>query len=101
MLDDDGTPMVLVNNTGMTQDGLFPRMKREAVSRVMDVNLGGFAMTQPVAKRMLKERAGRINITSVSGQRGNPEAGQLRGEQKESLVSPKPWLWNSRAMASR
>ena len=30
-------------------------------------------MTQPVAKRMLKQRAGRIiNITSVSGQRGNP-----------------------------
>ena len=74
MLDDDGTPMVLVNNAGMTQDGLFPRMKREAWSRVMDVNLGGFyTMTQPVAKRMLKERAGRIiNITSVSGQRGNP-----------------------------
>ena len=83
MLDDDGTPMVLVNNAGMTQDGLFPRMKREAWSRVMDVNLGGFyTMTQPVAKRMLKERAGRIiNITSVSGQRAT-RPGQLRGEQR-------------------
>ena len=74
MLEQDGTPAVLVNNAGVTQDGLFPRMKREAWDQVLDVNLGGFySMTQPVAKRMLKERAGRIiNITSVSGQRGNP-----------------------------
>ena len=74
MLELDGTPAVLVNNAGVTQDGLFPRMKREAWEKVLDVNLGGFfAMTQPVAKRMLKERTGRIiNITSVSGERGNP-----------------------------
>ena len=74
MLADDGTPAVLVNNAGVTQDGLFPRMKRDAWDKVLDVNLGGFySMTQPVAKRMLKERAGRIiNITSVSGQKGNP-----------------------------
>ena len=74
MLEEDGTPGVLVNNAGVTQDGLFARMKRDAWDQVVDVNLGGlYSMTQPVAKRMLKERAGRIiNITSVSGERGNP-----------------------------
>lgn len=74
MLEEDGVPRVLVNNAGMTRDGLFARMKRNAWQDVMDVNLGGFyALTQPVIRKMLKERAGRIiNITSVSGERGNP-----------------------------
>lgn len=74
MLEEDGVPHILVNNAGVTRDGLFARMKRSGWQDVMDVNLGGlFALTQPVVRKMLKQRTGRIiNITSVSGERGNP-----------------------------
>jgi 3-oxoacyl-[acyl-carrier protein] reductase len=74
MLEEDGVPHVLVNNAGVTRDGLFARMKRSGWQDVIDVNLGGFfALTQPVIRKMIKERTGRIiNITSVSGERGNP-----------------------------
>ena len=74
MLEEDGVPHILVNNAGVTRNGLFARMKRSGWQDVMDVNLGGlFALTQPVVRKMLKQRTGRIiNITSVSGERGNP-----------------------------
>ena len=67
MLEEDGVPHILVNNAGVTRDGLFARMKRSGWQDVMDVNLGGlFALTQPVVRKMLKQRTGRIiNITSV------------------------------------
>lgn len=67
---------VLVNNAGITKDGLLLRMKDEAFARVIDVNLGGaFVCTREAAKIMTKKRYGRIvNISSVVGQMGN--AGQ-------------------------
>jgi 3-oxoacyl-[acyl-carrier protein] reductase len=67
---------VLVNNAGITKDGLIMRMKRERWQQVLDVNLGGcFVCLQQAAVIMMKQRYGRIiNITSVVGQRGN--AGQ-------------------------
>jgi 3-oxoacyl-[acyl-carrier protein] reductase len=67
---------VLVNNAGITKDGLIMRMKRERWQQVLDVNLGGcFVCLQQAAVVMMKQRYGRIiNITSVVGQRGN--AGQ-------------------------
>ena len=74
IMDEWGCPKILVNNAGVTADGLFVRMKEDAWNAVMQTNLGGFfAVTRPVVKRMLKERYGRvINIASTSGERGNP-----------------------------
>lgn len=68
---------VLVNNAGITKDGLVVRMKDEDWDAVLNVNLrGAFACTREAAKLMTRQRYGRIiNITSVSGQMGN--AGQL------------------------
>ena len=67
---------VLVNNAGITRDGLLIRMTEEAWSAVLDVNLKGvFNMTKAVVRGMMKRRSGRVvNIASVVGITGN--AGQ-------------------------
>lgn len=67
---------VLVNNAGLTADGLVLRMKDDAWDRVMDVNVGGaFRMCRAVLPAMVKKRGGAIvNVASVSALRGN--AGQ-------------------------
>ena len=67
---------VLVNNAGITKDGLIMRMKREQWDQVIQINLtGAFVCLQQAAKIMLKQRKGRIvNISSFVGQMGN--AGQ-------------------------
>jgi len=67
---------VLVNNAGITKDGLLIRMKDEDWDKVIQVNLtGAFACLREAAKIMVKQRQGRIiNISSVVGQMGN--AGQ-------------------------
>jgi 3-oxoacyl-[acyl-carrier protein] reductase len=67
---------VLVNNAGITKDGLIMRMKREQWEQVIDINLtGSFVCLQQAAKIMLRQRRGSIvNISSVVGQMGN--AGQ-------------------------
>lgn len=67
---------VLVNNAGITRDGLLMRMKTEDWQAVINLNLTGvFLCTRAVARPMLKQRSGRIiNITSVVGLMGN--AGQ-------------------------
>ena len=67
---------VLVNNAGVTIDGLLVRMKEEDWDRVLAINLkGAFHCIQAVAKIMMKQRAGRIiNMASVVGVMGN--AGQ-------------------------
>jgi 3-oxoacyl-[acyl-carrier protein] reductase len=66
----------LVNNAGITLDGIFIRMKQNDWQRVLDVNLGGtYNFCRSVARAMMKRREGRIvNISSVVGQTGN--AGQ-------------------------
>jgi len=65
---------VLVNNAGITRDGLLMRMKTADWQTVMDLNLSGvFYCTRAVARPMLKQKRGRIvNITSVVGLMGNP-----------------------------
>lgn len=68
---------VLVNNAGITRDGLMMRMTDEDFSRVIDTNLKGtFYMMRFVSRHMLKAKKGRIiNMASVVGLMGN--AGQV------------------------
>ncbi|AMV36143.1 3-oxoacyl-[acyl-carrier-protein] reductase FabG [Planctomyces sp. SH-PL62] len=65
---------VLVNNAGVTRDGLMLRMEDDAWDEVIDVNLKGtFLFCRAVGAVMMRGRYGRIvNISSVSGLRGNP-----------------------------
>jgi 3-oxoacyl-[acyl-carrier protein] reductase len=65
---------VLVNNGGVTKDGLAVRMKQADWQMVLDTNLSGsFYAIQQVLPGMMRERWGRIvNISSVVGERGNP-----------------------------
>jgi len=69
-----GTVDVLINNAGITRDGLVMRMKPDAWQSVIDTNLSGvFYCTQAFFKLAAKKRTGRIiNISSVVGQFGNP-----------------------------
>lgn len=64
-----GTPDVLVNNAGITRDTLMLRMKEDDWDRVLDVNLkSAFLTCRAAAKVMMKARYGRIvNISSVVG----------------------------------
>jgi len=76
VLDKLGKIDILINNAGVTQDGLLVRMDEAQWDRVLDINLKGtFLCTRAVAKVMLKARRGRIvSIASIVGLIGN--AGQ-------------------------
>jgi len=65
---------VLVNNAGITKDGLFLWMKPDDWQSVINTSLNGFYnCTQAVVKNMITKRYGRIiNIVSLSGLKGNP-----------------------------
>ena len=69
-----GQVSVLVNNAGITRDGLIMRMKEEDWDAVISVNLkSAFNCIKAVSKIMVKQRAGRIiNLASVVGVMGNP-----------------------------
>lgn len=71
-----GSLQILVNNAGITKDGLLMRMKDDDWASVIDTNLTSvYRMSRRAVKGMMKARFGRIiNITSVVGQMGN--AGQ-------------------------
>lgn len=71
-----GAVDVLVNNAGVTRDGLLIRMSEEDYDTVLDINLKGtFFCTKAAIKDMMRARSGRIiNITSIVGVQGN--AGQ-------------------------
>ncbi|NBT73692.1 MAG: SDR family oxidoreductase, partial [Betaproteobacteria bacterium] len=62
----------LVNNAGITKDGMFLKMTREQWNAVMDTNLNSlFNVTKQVVEGMVAKQWGRIiNISSVNGQKG-------------------------------
>jgi 3-oxoacyl-[acyl-carrier protein] reductase len=64
---------ILINNAGITRDGLLVRMKDEDWDQVVDINLkGAFHCIRACAKPMMKARRGRIvNVSSVIGMTGN------------------------------
>ncbi len=72
-----GAIAILVNNAGITRDGLLMRMKDADWDAVMDTNLKSvFRLTRAVSRGMMKARFGRVvNIGSVVGSMGN--AGQV------------------------
>ena len=76
VLADFGPVWALVNNAGVTRDGLLVRMGDEDFARVIDVNLkGAFHTARALARAFMRQRGGRIvNMASVVGLMGN--AGQ-------------------------
>ena len=68
-----GVPYILVNNAGITRDGLMVRMKEEQFDDVIRINLkGAYNMLQLCGVMMMRAKKGRIiNISSISGMVGN------------------------------
>ncbi len=95
-----GKVEILVNNAGITRDGLMMAMKRPDWDDVLGTNLtGAFLLTQALLRPMLKNRWGRIiNITSVVGRTG--QAGQVNyASSKAGLIGMTRSL--AREVASR
>ncbi|MBA2436466.1 MAG: 3-oxoacyl-[acyl-carrier-protein] reductase [Chthoniobacterales bacterium] len=100
ILEDFGRIDVLVNNAGVTRDGLSMRMSMDDWDTVMNTNLkGAFSFAQAVMRSMIKQRSGRIiNITSIAGLTGN--AGQANyAASKAGLIGLTKTL--ARELASR
>jgi 3-oxoacyl-[acyl-carrier protein] reductase len=74
LVEEAGELHVLVNNAGLTRDGLIARMSDEDWRVVLDTNLGGvFHTCRAAARGMMKRRAGAIvNVSSIVGVHGNP-----------------------------
>ena len=72
-----GTPLVLVNNAGVTSDGLLVRMSAKDWQTVLETNLTGtYRVTKPLLQGMMRARWGRIvSLSSVVARMGN--AGQV------------------------
>jgi 3-oxoacyl-[acyl-carrier protein] reductase len=74
LVEEAGEVDVLVNNAGVTRDGLLARMSDEDWDVVIDTNLRGtFNTCRAVTRGMMKRRAGAIvNVSSIVGVHGNP-----------------------------
>jgi 3-oxoacyl-[acyl-carrier protein] reductase len=70
---EQGAVQIVVNNAGVHDDAVFPALRAEQWSHVIDVSLNGFFnVTQPLTMPMIRTRWGRIiNISSVAGVAGN------------------------------
>ena len=100
ILEEFGRIDILINNAGVTRDGLSMRMSIEDWETVIDTNLkGAFSFTQAVMRSMIKQRSGRIiNISSIAGLTGN--AGQANyAASKAGLIGLTKSL--ARELASR
>ena len=100
ILEDFGRVDILINNAGVTRDGLSMRMSIEDWETVVNTNLkGAFSFTQAVMRSMIKQRSGRIiNISSIAGVTGN--AGQANyAASKAGLIGLTKSL--ARELASR
>ena len=78
---------VLVNNAGITKDGLIMRMSEDDFDKVMDVNMKSvFNLTKSIIPHMLKKKSGSIiNMSSVVGVKGN--AGQSNYSASKSAIN--------------
>ena len=74
LVDEAGELEILVNNAGLTRDGLLARMSDDDWRQVLDTNLGGaFHTCRAAARGMMRRRRGAIvNISSIVGVHGNP-----------------------------
>ena len=100
IFEDFGKIDILINNAGVTRDGLVMRMSVEDWDSVINTNLrGAFNFTQSIVRAMTKQRSGRIiNISSVIGLMGN--AGQTNyAASKAGLIGFTKSL--ARELASR
>ena len=81
-----GVPFVLVNNAGITRDGLMAQMSEENYDLVIRVNQKSvFNMTKLAGKVMIRQRSGRIvNLASVAGLYGNP--GQMNYSASKGAI---------------
>jgi len=87
ILQDAGKVNILINNAGVTRDGLLMRMSEEDWDTVLNTNLrGAFSFTKAFSRAMIKQRGGRIiNVASVIGLVGN--AGQCNyAASKAALI---------------
>lgn len=87
VLADFGTIDILINNAGITRDGLILSMKEEDYDAVLNINLkGAFNMVKSCYRTFMRKKSGKIvNITSVSGIMGN--AGQANySSSKAGLI---------------
>jgi len=87
VLEEFGSIDVLVNNAGITKDGLLMRMSENDFDSVMDINMKSvFNMTKAVLRPMLKQRKGSIiNMSSVVGVKGN--AGQANYSASKAAIN--------------
>jgi 3-oxoacyl-[acyl-carrier protein] reductase len=100
MLEEAGHVDILINNAGVTRDGLLMRMSEEDWDTVLNTNLrGAFLLTKALTRAFVKQRSGRIvNVASIAGLIGN--AGQCNyAASKAALIGFTKSL--ARELASR
>jgi acetoacetyl-CoA reductase len=84
---------VLVNNAGITRDGVFRKMTLDSWNAVIDTNLTSlFNVTKQVIEGMVRRGWGRvINISSVNGQKG--QFGQTNYSTAKAGFTALRWRW--------